>query len=76
MAGLIGKKIGMTRICTDEGVMAWVMDTYSMNVGGTSTGVVTGKPVSLGGSLGRVEATGRGVYTVGCEAARDAGIDS
>src|SRR5690606_258834 len=54
--------------------MAWMMDTYSMNEGATATGVVTGKPVSLGGSLGRVEATGRGVYVVGCETARDAGI--
>src|SRR3546814_5806580 len=55
--------------------MAWMMDTYSMNAGTTTTGFVTGKPVSLGGSLGRVEATGRGVFVVGCEAAHDAGIE-
>jgi glutamate dehydrogenase (NAD(P)+) len=46
---------------TNERVMAWVMDTYSMHVGHTVTGVVTGKPVEMGGSLGRREATGRGV---------------
>jgi len=51
------------------------MDTYSMNEGATTTGVVTGKPVDLGGSLGRREATGRGVYTVGAEAARHIGLD-
>ena len=45
---------------TDEQVMAWMMDTYSMHVGHTVPGVVTGKPISLGGSEGRVEATGRG----------------
>jgi glutamate dehydrogenase (NAD(P)+) len=50
--------------------MAWMMDTYSMNVGATATGVVTGKPVDLGGSLGRVKATGRGVFVTGREAAR------
>jgi glutamate dehydrogenase (NAD(P)+) len=50
--------------------MAWMMDTYSMNVGSTATGVVTGKPIPLGGSLGRVKATGRGVFVVGREAAR------
>jgi len=49
---------------TDEQVMAWVMDTYSMNVQRTETAVVTGKPVILGGSQGRREATGRGVVTV------------
>ncbi len=59
---------------TNAQTMAWMMDTYSMNHGATTTGVVTGKPVSLGGSLGRVEATGRGVYVVGCEAAREKGI--
>jgi len=52
-----------------------MMDTYSMNVGSTTTGVVTGKPVDLGGSLGRREATGRGVFTVGVEAARHIGLD-
>jgi glutamate dehydrogenase (NAD(P)+) len=55
---------------TNPQVMAWMMDTYSMNVGATATGVVTGKPVHLGGSLGRVKATGRGVFVTGREAAR------
>jgi glutamate dehydrogenase (NAD(P)+) len=50
--------------------MAWMMDTYSMNVGSTATGVVTGKPISLGGSLGRHEATGRGVFIAAREAGR------
>ena len=45
-----------------------------MNTGATATGVVTGKPVDLGGSLGRVEATGRGVFTVGVEAAKLTGL--
>ena len=45
---------------TDEQVMAWIMDTYSMHVRHTSTAVVTGKPVELGGSRGRHDATGRG----------------
>ncbi|MBI4443503.1 MAG: Glu/Leu/Phe/Val dehydrogenase, partial [Acidobacteria bacterium] len=45
---------------TDEQVMAWIMDTYSMHVRHTSTAVVTGKPVALGGSRGRHDATGRG----------------
>ena len=55
---------------TNPQIMAWMMDTYSMNIGGTATGVVTGKPVQLGGSLGRVKATGRGVFVTGSEAAR------
>ncbi len=59
---------------TDGQIMAWMMDTYSMNVGATATGVVTGKPVALGGSLGRVEATGRGVFTVGVQAAKLIGL--
>jgi glutamate dehydrogenase (NAD(P)+) len=55
---------------TNAQIMAWMMDTYSMNVGATSTGVVTGKPIHLGGSLGRVQATGRGVFVTGVEAMR------
>jgi len=47
-------------VYTDAQVMAWMMDTYSMTTGHTVLGVVTGKPISLGGSLGRVEATARG----------------
>jgi glutamate dehydrogenase (NAD(P)+) len=60
---------------TNEQIMAWMMDTYSMNQGQTATGVVTGKPITLGGSLGRREATGRGVFVVGAEAARRTGFD-
>jgi glutamate dehydrogenase (NAD(P)+) len=77
----IGIIIGPTKdipapdVNTNEQVMAWMMDTYSMNEGATATGVVTGKPVDLGGSLGRREATGRGVFTVGVEAAKHTGMD-
>ncbi len=46
---------------TNEQVMAWMMDTYSVHMGSTVPSIVTGKPVALGGSLGRREATGRGV---------------
>ena len=60
---------------TNEQIMAWMMDTYSMNQGQTATGVVTGKPISLGGSLGRKEATGRGVFVMGSEAARRIGFE-
>ncbi|RMX08624.1 Glu/Leu/Phe/Val dehydrogenase [Corticibacter populi] len=76
----IGLIIGPTKdipapdVNTNEQVMAWMMDTYSMNVGSTATGVVTGKPIELGGSLGRREATGRGVFTVGVEAAKLIGL--
>ncbi len=68
--------IGPTRdipapdVNTNEQIMAWMMDTYSVNLGQTATGVVTGKPISLGGSVGRNEATGRGLFTVGIEAAK------
>jgi len=77
----IGIIIGPTKdipapdVNTNEQIMAWMMDTYSMNEGATATGVVTGKPVDLGGSLGRREATGRGVFTVGAEAAQRIGMD-
>ena len=60
---------------TNAQTMAWMMDTYSMHAGTTQPGIVTGKPVPLGGSLGRVEATGRGVFIVGAAAAKDAGIN-
>ena len=69
------KDIPAPDVNTNEQIMAWMMDTYSMNTGSTATGVVTGKPVDLGGSLGRREATGRGVFTVGTEAARHIGLD-
>ncbi len=59
---------------TNERVMAWVMDTYSMHVGHTTTAVVTGKPVEMGGSLGRREATGRGCMIVIKEALAHLGM--
>jgi len=59
---------------TNERVMAWVMDTYSMHVGHTSTAVVTGKPLELGGSLGRREATGRGCMIVTRDALHHLGM--
>jgi glutamate dehydrogenase (NAD(P)+) len=59
---------------TNEQIMAWIMDTYSMHVGHTETAIVTGKPLALGGSPGRREATGRGVMIATREAARHAGI--
>jgi glutamate dehydrogenase (NAD(P)+) len=69
------KDIPAPDVNTNEQIMAWMMDTYSMNEGATASGVVTGKPIALGGSLGRREATGRGVYTVGQEAAQHIGMD-
>ena len=62
-------------IGTDEQTMAWIMDTYSVAVGHTVPGVVTGKPVSLGGSLGRALATSRGVAHVAVLAMRTRGIE-
>jgi glutamate dehydrogenase (NAD(P)+) len=59
---------------TNERVMAWIMDTYSMHVGHTTTAVVTGKPVEMGGSLGRREATGRGCMIVTKEALQHLGM--
>jgi len=69
------KDVPAPDVNTDAQVMAWVMDTYSMHVGHTSTAVVTGKPVEMGGSLGRREATGRGVMIVAREAARHLQLD-
>ena len=69
------KDIPAPDVNTNDQIMAWMMDTYSMNTGSTATGVVTGKPVDLGGSLGRREATGRGVFTVGTEAAKHIGLE-
>ncbi|KAB8313591.1 Glu/Leu/Phe/Val dehydrogenase [Erwinia endophytica] len=69
------KDIPAPDVGTNSKVMAWMMDTYSMNHGTTVTGVVTGKPVHLGGSLGREKATGRGVFVTGCEVARRLGIE-
>ncbi len=60
---------------TNERVMAWLMDTYSMHVGRTENAVTTGKPVEMGGSLGRKEATGRGCMLVTKEALQHLGMD-
>jgi glutamate dehydrogenase (NAD(P)+) len=68
------KDIPAPDVNTNEQTMAWMMDSYAMTSGNMSTGVVTGKPVSLGGSLGRRDATGRGVYVVGCDAAARIGL--
>jgi len=57
-------------VYTDAQVMAWIMDTYSMGVGYSAPGVVTGKPLEIGGSEGRAEATGRGAQIVIREAAK------
>jgi len=69
---LIGpdKDVPAPDVGTDAQVMSWIMDTYSQQVGFAVPGVVTGKPLSLGGSLGREEATGRGVVYVTLEALR------
>ncbi len=69
------KDVPAPDVNTNEQIMAWVMDTYSMHVGYTSTAVVTGKPIEMGGSLGRREATGRGVTIVTREAAKHLGLD-
>ncbi len=61
-------------VYTDEQVMAWMMDTYSMHVGYTVPAVVTGKPRSIGGSEGRLEATGRGCVEVIREASKKIGL--
>jgi glutamate dehydrogenase (NAD(P)+) len=74
---LIGpdKDVPAPDVGTDAQVMAWIMDTYSQQVGFAVPGVVTGKPLSIGGSLGREEATGRGVVYVTIEALRHLKLD-
>ncbi|HTC62533.1 MAG TPA: Glu/Leu/Phe/Val dehydrogenase [Candidatus Saccharimonadales bacterium] len=69
---IIGPEIDIPApdVYTDSQTMAWIMDTYSMSVGHASPGVVTGKPVSIGGSEGRSDATGRGVLFVVEEACK------
>ncbi|MDU6055370.1 MAG: Glu/Leu/Phe/Val dehydrogenase, partial [Acinetobacter junii] len=73
---IIGPQIDIPApdVGTNANIMGWMMDTYSSIKGHTVTGVVTGKPVHLGGSLGRVRATGRGVYVTGLEVAKRIGL--
>ena len=75
--GIIGpdKDIPAPDMGTDAQVMAWIMDTYSEHVGFSVPSVVTGKPIVLGGSLGRNEATGRGLVYLVAEACRHMGFD-
>lgn len=77
ISGVIGERsdIPAPDIGTNAQVMSWIMDTYSMMVGHTVPGVVTGKPIELGGSEGRTEATGRGVVVALEEAAKSRNID-
>ncbi len=72
IASMIGpdQDIPAPDVNTNPQVMAWIMDTYSTLKGYSVHGVVTGKPLELGGSLGRFEATGRGVFITALEAAR------
>ena len=69
------KDIPAPDVGTDEQTMAWMMDTYSIHSGYTVTGVVTGKPVSVGGSEGRGGATSRGVMYAAFSALREAGVN-
>jgi len=69
------KDIPAPDVGTDEQTMAWMMDTYSIHSGYTVTGVVTGKPVSIGGSQGRGGATSRGVMHATFSALEQAGVD-
>lgn len=61
-------------LATNPQIMAWIMDTYSIKKGHAVPGVVTGKPLELGGSLGRLEATGRGVFITASNAAKHIGM--
>ncbi len=77
ISSMVGERsdIPAPDIGTNAQVMAWVMDTYSMIRGYTTPGVVTGKPIALGGSEGRNEATGRGVIVAAHEATKRVGLD-
>jgi len=76
ISSFIGPEIDIPApdVYTDSQTMAWIMDTYSMQKGYSVPGVVTGKPIALGGSEGRGEATGRGCAYVIREAAETAGV--
>ncbi len=76
IAPIIGPEMDIPApdVYTDSQTMAWIMDTYSMLKGYSVPGVVTGKPISLGGSEGRGEATGRGCAYVIREASKDVGL--
>jgi len=77
LAGVIGPQVDIPApdMATDEQTMAWMMDTYSMQVGHVTPEVVTGKPISVGGSVFRHEATGAGVVMVVARACERLGID-
>src|SRR5580658_1281188 len=64
------KDVPAPDVNTNEQTMAWIMDTYSMHMGHTVTSVVTGKPLNIGGSRGRIEATGRGIMVMCGESLR------
>ena len=68
------KDVPAPDVNTNEQIMAWMMDTYSMHVRHTTTAVVTGKPIDLGGSKGRAEATGRGCMIVTLKALKKLGL--
>ena len=68
------KDVPAPDVNTNEQTMAWIMDTYSMHMRQTVTAVVTGKPINIGGSRGRREATGRGIMIVCDEAVRKLGM--
>ena len=68
------KDVPAPDVNTNEQVMAWMMDTYSMHMRQTVTAVVTGKPINMGGSRGRREATGRGIMIVCNEAIKKLGL--
>src|SRR3989454_10318643 len=69
------KDVPAPDINTNEQTMAWIMDTYSMHMRHTATAVGTGKPINIGGSRGRREATGRGILVACDEAIRDLGLN-